>query len=137
MFLKYIRFLFGLNGCVLAKLSTFYTSDLLRHISDRESSTSLDTSHFKSIGIHNLLSFWDPHMALASCKIYSWMYPHYYWQMVQPSTSCALLPSPFPTSGPLQRRRNDRKEGSVAFHVTMIAEARSLYQKETQECYLK
>ena len=41
---------------MLAKLSTFYISDLLGHISDGESSTTLDSSHFKYIGIHNLLS---------------------------------------------------------------------------------
>ena len=57
IFFKYIRLLFGLDGCVLAKLSIFYPLDLLGHISDRESSTSLDTSHFKYIGIHHLLSF--------------------------------------------------------------------------------
>ena len=89
--------------------------------------------------------FLGPPMVLASSTFCSWMYPHYYWQMVPLSISWALLPSPSPILGHIQRRRSYRKEGSVTFHVSMTvtfhvsmtAEARSLSQKETQERYLK
>ena len=74
---------------MLAKLSTFFTLDVLGHISDLESSISLDTSN-----LYITFSFWNRHMVLASFKFFSWMYAHYYWQMVQLSISRALLPSP-------------------------------------------
>ena len=56
IFIKYIRFLLGLDGYVLAKRLTFYTLDLLGHISDWQPSTSLDTSKFNYVGILKLLS---------------------------------------------------------------------------------
>ena len=93
--------------------------------------------HFNYFRIHNLLSFWDHRMAFASLKLCSWMKIHYCWQLGRISLSWAYLPSPFQKLGPLHRRRSDRNEGSVTFHVTMTAEARSLSQIKSQELYLK
>ena len=81
--------------------------------------------------------FWIRHMLLPSFKLCSSMYTHYFWQIVQLSISQARLLSPSQTLEHPLRRRSDRKECSVTFHVPMTAEARNLPQKEPKENILK